>query len=131
MTTAVLVLARMLHIGSAMLLVALPFFTLVILQADFSDGKSQRRSRFFCKMIRWFWLCLLLEALSGLLWFWLVAAQMSDHSPWQLLDAADLKRGLMANSVWPTLAWPRGHRNLASRCALFHFKRENPVPLLS
>lgn len=91
MTTAVLVLARTLHIGSAMMLVALPWFVLMVVRPVLrehwgDDGRS------FCRsLVKWLWLALVLEAVSGVAWFWLVTAQMSDRSPWGILGADDLK----------------------------------------
>lgn len=90
MIAAVLVLARTVHIGSAMLLVALPFFMLVILQPGLGAERGEGYSMFCRKIIKGLWLAFILEALSGLVWFWFVAAQMSDQSPWRILDSADL-----------------------------------------
>jgi putative copper resistance protein D len=90
MITAVLVLARAVHIGSAMLLVALPFFMLVILRPGLEAEQSEGYSEFCGRIIQTLWLAFILEAISGLVWFWFVTAQMSDQSPWGVLDAADL-----------------------------------------
>jgi putative copper resistance protein D len=90
MTTAILVLARTLHIGSAMMLVAIPCFMLVILRPFFAAGTDESYPSFCRKMIKWFWVTLLLEAISGGVWFWFVTADMSDQSPWGILDPADL-----------------------------------------
>jgi putative copper resistance protein D len=90
MTTAVLVLARTLHIGSAMMLVALPYFMLVILKPIFAADTVESYKSFCRGVIRWLWVALILEAVSGFVWFWFVTAQMSDQSPWGILDEADL-----------------------------------------
>jgi putative copper resistance protein D len=90
MTTVALVLARTLHFGSAMLLVALPYFILVILRPALATGASENYESFCRAISKWLWAAWLLEALSGLAWFWLVTAQMSDHSPWGSLDQTDL-----------------------------------------
>lgn len=89
MITAVLVLARTVHIGSAMLLVALPLFMLVILQPGLNADKGEGYSLFCRKIIKGLWLAFIFEAISGVAWFWFVAAQMSDQSPWSFLDSAD------------------------------------------
>jgi putative copper export protein len=89
MITVVLVLARAVHIGSAMLLVALPFFLLVTLRPAWT-GASHGGPAFRATMIKGLWFALVLEALSGMVWFWFVTAQMSDQSPWGILDATDL-----------------------------------------
>jgi putative copper resistance protein D len=90
MTTAVLVLARTLHIGSAMLLFALPYFMRVILRPVFAADTAKSYDSFCRGVIKWLWVALILEAVSGFIWFWFVTAQMSDQSPWGILDAADL-----------------------------------------
>jgi putative copper resistance protein D len=90
MTTAVLVLARTLHIGSAMMLVALPYFMLVILKPIFAADTVQSYDSFCLGVIKGLWGALILEAVSGFVWFWFVTAQMSDQSPWGILDEADL-----------------------------------------
>ena len=90
MTTAVLVLARTLHIGSAMMLFALPYFMLVILGPAFIADTVKSYNLFCRGVIKWLWVALLLEAVSGFVWFWFVTAQMSGQSPWAILDSADL-----------------------------------------
>jgi len=94
MTTAVLVLARTLHIGSAMMLASLPFFILIVLKPIFTTDTVQAYASFRGKVVQWLWIALVVEALSGVVWFWFVTAQMSDQSPWQLLDTADLSAAL-------------------------------------
>jgi putative copper resistance protein D len=95
MTTAVLILARTLHIGSAMLLVALPYFMLIVLRPSFASDFAKIRDAFSKSVTRWLWILLMVEAVSGFVWFWFVAAQMSDQSPWGILDAGDLKTVLV------------------------------------
>jgi putative copper resistance protein D len=90
MTTTVLVLARTLHIGSAMMLVALPYFVLVVLRVNLADNTTGIYQSFCRKMIKWLWATLILEAVAGFVWFWFVTAQMSNQSPWEILDSADL-----------------------------------------
>ena len=80
----ILVLARTLHIGSAMLLVALPFFLLVIWRGNSSNEGRQNRQSFLVQVVKWWWGALVVEAISGAAWIWFVAAQMSDLSPWQM-----------------------------------------------
>jgi len=89
MTVAFLVLARALHIGSAMILVALPFFMLVTCAPAGSGGARPAYPALGAKMIRGLWFALAVEAVSGIIWFWLVTAQMNDASPGAVLDAAD------------------------------------------
>ena len=88
--TALFVLVRMIHIGSALLLFALPYFLLVILRPGFSAERVESHASFCQKMLTWLWASLIVEALSGGVWFWFVAAQMSGQSPWEILPPADL-----------------------------------------
>jgi putative copper resistance protein D len=90
MITALLVLARALHIGSAMMLVALPYFMRVTVGPVFAADTGESYPSFCQKMAKWLWVALILEAVSGAAWFWLTAAQMSDQSPWGMLDPAVL-----------------------------------------
>lgn len=90
MTTAVLILARTLHIGGAMMLFALPYFMLVILRPAFSADTTKSYSSFCQKMTKWLGVALMVEALSGGIWFWFVAAQMRHQSPWGILGLTDL-----------------------------------------
>lgn len=90
MTTAILVLARTIHIGSAMMLFALPYFILFILRPAFSGAVVESYSWFCRKMTRWLGVALMLEAVSGVVWFWFVAAQMMDRSPWSIVALAKL-----------------------------------------
>lgn len=90
MTTAILVLARTLHIGSAMILFTLPYFMLVILRPVLALDTVENYASFCQRITKVFWVALILEAISGGVWFWFVTAQMSGQSPWSILDAADL-----------------------------------------
>jgi putative copper resistance protein D len=80
--------------GSAMILVALPYFVLAILNPVLGSDQVGSYSLFNRTLTRWLWIALMLEALSGVVWFWVVTAQMSDQSPWTFLDGADLKAAL-------------------------------------
>ena len=88
METAILALVRALHIGSAMMLVALPYFVLINLKPV--NAAAVIYTPFMSIMTRWLWIIWVVQAISGLAWFWLVTAGMSDQSPWQLLDSSDL-----------------------------------------
>jgi putative copper resistance protein D len=83
-----LALARTLHIGSAMLLVALPYFILFVARTDDAAGGDERDFR--ARMQRWWWGAWLVEAASGAVWVWLATAQMSDDAPGQI-TAQDLE----------------------------------------
>ena len=91
MTTTLLVLARTLHVGSAMLLVALPYFMLVVLRPVFMAGADAGYAPFCRRIVRSLWIAFAVEAVSGFAWFWLITAQMSDELPWGLLSADELK----------------------------------------
>jgi putative copper resistance protein D len=98
MATALLVLARTLHIGSAILLVALPFFMAFILR-PVRTGDRIARDEVFCRnLIGILWAALVVEIVSGAAWLWLVAAEMSDDSPWGGLTLADLETVLAQTS---------------------------------
>jgi len=86
----VLVLARTFHVGSAMMLVALPYFCLVVLKPVFVAGAAESLSSFLRTMMKWLWIALALEIISGGVWFWFAAAQMSDRSPWKIPDPSEL-----------------------------------------
>ena len=73
------------------MLVALPYFMVFILRPDRADAVAGIDRSFCQKMMKWLWLALILEAVSGFLWFWFVTAQMSDQSPWGILDAGNLQ----------------------------------------
>jgi putative copper resistance protein D len=91
MTTALLVLARTIHIGSAMMLVALPIFTAFILRPARTGGHFDRGEEFCRRIIRLLWAALIVEIVSGAIWLWLVAAEMSDDSPWGGLTLSDVE----------------------------------------
>jgi putative copper resistance protein D len=98
MVTVLIVLSRTLHIGSAMMLVALPFFTAFILR-PFRERNPSARDEAFCRtMIAFLWAAVVVEVVSGAAWFWLVAAEMSDESPWGELTLADLETVLFQTS---------------------------------
>ena len=90
METAILALARALHIGSAMLIVALPYFVLIVLKPVLNDERAATWTPFMGVITRWLWILWAVQAISGVAWFWLVAAEMAEQSPWQLLDLSDL-----------------------------------------
>jgi putative copper resistance protein D len=98
MTTALLVVARTLHIGSAILLVALPFFTAFILRPVRVGDRFERDETFCRRMIGILWTALTVEIISGAAWLWLVAAEMSDDSPWEGMTTADLQTVLFQTS---------------------------------
>jgi putative copper resistance protein D len=98
MTIAVLVLARALHIGSAMMLVALPFFTAFILRPSRADNQIDRDEAFCRRIIGLLWAALIVEILSGAAWLWLVAAEMSDESPWDGLTLVGLETVVLQTS---------------------------------
>ena len=81
MITAILVLARSIHIGSAMLLVALPYFINIMTGSHFNQENATRLASFFRSVLHLWWIALMAEALSGAVWFWFVTAQMTDQSP--------------------------------------------------
>jgi putative copper resistance protein D len=90
MEAAALVLARTLHIGSAMLLFAIPYFMLVILRPVSAAGTNGSYDSFCRCVVKWLWAGLILEAISGFCWFWFVTAQIGDQSPWGIMDENDL-----------------------------------------
>ncbi len=69
------------------MLVALPYFLLVVLRGDEATDVS---ANFRARMMKWWSRALLLEAISGAVWFWFVAAQMADQSPWAPMPEEDL-----------------------------------------
>jgi putative copper resistance protein D len=95
MTTAVLGLARAFHLGGAMMLFALPCFMLFILRPALADDRLETYAPFRQSMNRWFRAALVLEIVSGAIWFWFVAAQLNHQSPWH---AANL--GALGPALW-------------------------------
>jgi putative copper resistance protein D len=92
-TTTLLVLARGGHFTGAMLLFALPFFAGWIVRPALAGAAPETWSAgapFDRMLMTWFRGALLLEALSGAAWFWLVAAQMSGTPPWSMPGTDDL-----------------------------------------
>jgi putative copper resistance protein D len=71
MMMTLLVLARLLHIGSALALAGILFFELAIARARPGSELAQR-------LDRWLIGALVVQFFSGALWFWIVAAQMGD-----------------------------------------------------
>jgi copper resistance protein D len=98
MATVLLVLARTLHIGSAMMLVALPFFTAFILRPDRAQVHFGRNEAFCRRMIALLWAGLGMEFISGAAWLWLIAAEMNDESPWGGLTLFDLEKVVLQTS---------------------------------
>ena len=80
------------------MLFALPYFMLAVLRPAFSADSMESYSSFCQKMTRWLGVALILEAVSGGAWFWLVAAQTSNRSPWGTLPPADLNMVLWQSS---------------------------------
>jgi putative copper resistance protein D len=126
MTTAILVLTRTLHIGSAMMLFALPYFMLFILRPTFSGKTIESHASFCQKMMRWLGIALIVEAVSGAIWFWFVAAQISSQSPSSILVAANLNAVL-----WQTgfghLWLLRGMIGIALGLALYFASRKGTL----
>jgi putative copper resistance protein D len=90
MATVILVLARTLHIGSAMLLVALPCFLLGVVRPALAVGEAGRYAPFERRVRQGLWIVLGVEAFTGAVWFWVVTAQMSATSPWILPSSSDV-----------------------------------------
>jgi len=122
MAVSVLVLARMVHLGSAMLLVALPYFMAAVVGPNPAIVHLEGFTR---SLRRWLWLALGLEALSGVVWFWFAAAQMCGESPWTLLNADDLKTAL-EQTQFGHLWVGRAGIGVVSGIALFFVSRREP-----
>jgi putative copper resistance protein D len=128
MTTAILVLARTLHFGSAMMLFALPYFILVILRPVFSTGAVGSYPSFCRQMTKWLGIALGVEAISGGVWFWFIAAQKCHQSPWGALAPADLGTVLW-HTPFGQLWLVRGGMGLALGVALcFALERKTLLP---
>jgi putative copper resistance protein D len=97
-TTFILVIARTVHFGSAMMLFALPFFILFILRPNLSAEPAGSYPAFCHAMKKWFEVVLCLEAVSGGVWFWIIAAQKCHQSPGHILSAANLNAVLRHTS---------------------------------
>jgi putative copper resistance protein D len=92
MITAVLVLARTLHIGSALLLVSLLFFRQFILSPDAAANLESDLNAVFSKQtVKWLIGAFLVQIISGGVWFWIVSADMSGNSLLDVLDFSLLK----------------------------------------
>ena len=92
-TTTLLVLARSAHFAGALLLFALPFFAGWILRpalAGATPETSDILAPYGRTLRKWFMGALLVEALSGAAWFWLVTVQMSGASLGSLPASDDL-----------------------------------------
>jgi putative copper resistance protein D len=81
-----LVLARALHIGSALLLVSLFFFQRVILRGDREIAEADWRVGLARRFRRWTIRAFIVQLLSGAAWFWIVAADLNDSSLLGVLD---------------------------------------------
>jgi len=127
MTTEVLVLARTLHIGSAMLLVAFPYFRLFIWGPVVAGAVDESDAVFCRKIIRSMAYALALEAVSGLVWFWFVAAQMNDESPWSWMAPADLQTVLEQTQFGQLWMWRAG-LGLALGVILYFWSRGEALP---
>ena len=66
------------------MLVALPLFVLMVLRPDEGAGTLENNPSFLARLARWWWGAWIVGIISGAAWFWLVAAQMSDDSPWAM-----------------------------------------------
>jgi len=92
MMTTLLVLARMLHIGSALLIVSLLYFRQVIFRPDgTAEFGSETIALFSRRITRWLIGVFLVQVVSGGVWFWIVAADISDNSLRDVLDFGLLK----------------------------------------
>lgn len=126
MTTTLLVLARTLHLGSAMLLVALPYFMLAVLRPVFVPDASEDYEPFCRRIVRWLWIAFAVEAVSGLAWFCLVTAQMSDESPWEMVSADELK-AVLWQTDFGRLWMARTAVGIALGIALFFISRGKAI----
>jgi putative copper resistance protein D len=126
MITPLLVLARSLHMGAAMLLVAIPYFHLAVWRPRLLPDEDGRDALLLRRMNRWLWVALSVELFSGAAWFWLVAAQMSDESPCSLEPAT------LQTVLWQTqfgeLWMIRAALGLFLAIVLF-FARHDHVPM--
>ena len=98
METGFLVLARGLHMGSGLMLVALVAFRWLVLRSAFrqaSDATWKSFAPLFVRLNRIFIGSGIMLVFSGLLLFWVVAAGMSGQSLSQSLDL----------ETWGTVAW--------------------------
>jgi putative copper export protein len=81
-----------------MMLFALPFFILFILRPNLSAETAGSYPAFCYAMKKWFEVVLCLEAVSGGVWFWIIAAQKCHQSPGHLLSTANLNAVLLHTS---------------------------------
>ncbi|HUB66444.1 MAG TPA: CopD family protein [Candidatus Methylacidiphilales bacterium] len=92
--TVLFVLARSGHFAAALLLFALPFFVAWIMRPTLirAAPETPRIYEAYGRVLmKWFWAALLIEALSGAAWFWLVTLQMSGDPLWSLPASDDLQ----------------------------------------
>jgi copper resistance protein D len=126
MTTAVLVLARTLHIGGAMMLFSLPFFMLIILRPAFSVDTTESYTSFCQKMTKWLGVALWMEIVSGAIWFWFIAAQRCHQSPWSFLGMADLN-AVLWQTQFGQLWLVRGGSGVALGVVLYFVSRRETL----
>jgi len=88
-----------------MMLFAFPYFLLVILRPASSPHSAESYDSFCRKLTRWLGFAFVVEAVSGIAWFWLTTARMNDQSPW-----SPLAPSVLGATLWQT---PFGHLWLA------------------
>ena len=124
-----LALARALQIGSAMLLVAFPFFRLAMVRA--AAARSEEDDRAFAQRARaWMWGALIVEAVSGFAWFWFTAAQMADQSPWSGMAFSDLRMVTWQTNFGRLFAGRLVGGMLLAMALFFHDRRKKIGPRL-
>ena len=121
--TTLLVLARTLHIGSALLIAGLLFFRLIIL-SDWEESPAQEVKR---RLQRWVIGTFVIHLISGALWFWIVTATMNDCS---LVDAWDgnLFQTILEQMQFGRLWILRGSFALAFALSLFLMRKNKINP---
>jgi putative copper resistance protein D len=123
MVTSLLVLARTLHFGGAMMLFALPFFTLFILRPAFASEAAESYSSFCRKMNQWLIISLVVEALSGVGWLWLAIAAANGQSPWRVPAIGELAAAVEQTPL-AQLWLVRGALGIALGVALYFVFRQ-------
>jgi len=104
-----LVLARTLHIGSALLLTSLLFFRLVVLREGRTEPEKAGWPIAFNRQLqRGLGGLFLLHLLSGAAWFWAVTAGMNDSSLREALDPAQLGTVLLQTQFGWLWSWRAG-----------------------
>ncbi len=129
MITLILVLARTLHLGGAMLIVALPFFTWIVLRPALDDDSAEVFHSFHRRILKGLGFAWFVEAGSGFVWFWFVVAQMNDESPSEVLDVTDFST-VLAQTQFGQLWLLRGVLGLVLGVLLFVLARRKTVPSL-